>query len=118
MQPLVHVLHFCFLFKTILVVGKCGQAAIDKSTAAQGTAPKRPSFRRPTAKRPAAAAPAEEQAVAQAAKKPRLDSLFQQSAAQPSMNGTINGSDVHQVWSPTQNTNLPYSPGKLRFQKQ
>ncbi|KAL3142404.1 hypothetical protein ABBQ38_002739 [Trebouxia sp. C0009 RCD-2024] len=87
------------------------QAAIDKSKAAQGSAPKRPSFRRPTAKRPAAAAPAEEQAAAQAPKKPRLDSLFQQSTAQPSTNGNISGSDIHKVWSPTQHTDLPYSPG-------
>lgn len=90
------------------------QAASDRSKAAEATAPKRPSFRRPTAKRPAAAAPADEQAAAQISKKPRLDSLFQQSTAQPSRlheRGNINGSDAHQVWSPTQHTDLPYSPG-------
>lgn len=99
---------------------QCGQAASDRSKAAEATAPKRPSFRRPTAKRPAAAAPADEQAAAQISKKPRLDSLFQQSTAQPSRlheRGNINGSDAHQVWSPTQHTDLPYSPGEPRSDK-
>ena len=94
----------------------CWQAAIDKVKAAQSKAPKRPTFRRPTAKRPAATAPAEEHAAAKAFKKPRLDALFQQSAAQPSLaheSGSVDNSDGPQAWSPTQHTDLPYSPGKL-----
>ena len=91
------------------------QAAIDKAKAAQGTAQKRPTFRRPTTKPPApAAAPAEEEEAEQPSKKPRLDSLFQQSAAQPQNpheHVANDGTDAPQAWSPTQHTNLPYSPG-------
>ena len=94
----------------------CWQAAIDKDKAAESKAPKRPTFRRPTTKRPASAAPAEEHAAAKASKKPRLDALFQQSAAQPSLaheSASIDNSGGAQAWSPTQQTDLPYSPGKL-----
>lgn len=90
------------------------QAAKDKDTAPQSKAPKRPTFRRPTAKRPAATVPAEDHAAAKASKKPRLDALFQQSAAQPTLvheSASIDHNDAPQVWSPTQHTDLPYSPG-------
>ena len=97
----------------------CQQAAIDRDKAAQSKAPKRPTFRRPTAKRPATTAPAEDPAAAKAAKKPRLDSLFQQGAAQPSLAPREGASKESgggaQVWSPTQHTDLPYSPGKLHI---
>lgn len=90
------------------------QAAIEKDKAAQSIAPKRPSFKRPTVKRPApAATPTEEQEAGQASKKPRLDTLFQQSSVQSSKphEHVTASTDASQAWSPTQHTDLPYSPG-------
>ena len=90
------------------------QAAVEKDKAAHSTAPKRPSFKRPTVKRPApAVTPTEEVEAGQASKKPRLDTLFQQSSVQSSKphEHVTASTDASQAWSPTQHTDLPYSPG-------
>ncbi len=95
------------------------QAARDTEASAQSKVPKRPTFKRPTAKRPGPLAPTKEGEDAQPSKRPRLDALLQQGAAQAlkttagvqSPHAAMDGTADPQVWSPSQNTSLPYSPG-------
>ena len=101
-------------FMKISISILAAQAAKERQSAAQTKAPKRPTLKRPIPKPASDPATGQDQ-DSQPVKRPRLDTLLQQSNTQQKAGAASGDRSAAQAWSPAQQAQLPYSPGEIAF---